>query len=45
MVALIILAAIVFGIPVIVGSIVFWWALFPMTRPVQPSPLDDGVYQ
>lgn len=42
-----ILAGVFIGIPVLTGSVFFWWALLCViwTPTEQPSLLDDGVYQ
>lgn len=50
MVALIIALSIVFGIPVLAGTIWFWFMLYVIVfTPVEESPesalLEDGVYK
>lgn len=42
MVALIVALSIVFGIPVLVGSVLFWFMLLALLLPQKPQLLDDG---
>ncbi len=42
MVAVIIALSIVFGVPVLVGSVFFWWLLLAPLLPQRPPLLDDG---
>ena len=42
MVALIVALSIVVGIPVVVGSALFWFMLLALLLPQKPQLLDDG---